>query len=162
MKGFTYTNKALNNRLLSVVDLIYAGKIMNAVAQWDTGATSSCISSKVVHNLGLKAPFTTVEMLTPAGSKMVNCYYIDIVLPNDIFVKNVQVFETDIGKQNIDALIGMNVILTGDFAVSNYEGKTAFTFRSPSQAKIDFVREAELADLRIRVGTHGRGIRKHK
>lgn len=35
----------------------------------------------------------------------------------------------------------MDVIGLGDFAVSNYRGKTTFTFRVPSLEEIDFVDE---------------------
>jgi len=38
-----------------------------------------------------------------------------------------------------DALIGMDIIGRGDFAISNFEGKTAFTYRTPSVAKTDYV-----------------------
>jgi hypothetical protein len=38
-------------------------------------------------------------------------------------------------------LIGMDVINYGDFAISNYNGKTTFSFRMPSLMKIDFCKE---------------------
>ena len=37
--------------------------------------------------------------------------------------------------------IGMDIISQGDFAVSNFNGTTVFTFRPPSKATIDFVKE---------------------
>ena len=40
-----------------------------------------------------------------------------------------------------DALIGMNIIAQGDFAVSNYKGITVFSFRMPSLACLDFVKD---------------------
>ena len=39
----------------------------------------------------------------------------------------------------------MNIINTGDFAVTNVRGRTKFTFRVPSQADIDFVAEDSAA-----------------
>jgi hypothetical protein len=39
-----------------------------------------------------------------------------------------------------DMLIGMDVINLGDFAVTNYNGRTMFSFRMPSADRIDFVR----------------------
>ena len=42
-----------------------------------------------------------------------------------------------------EILIGMDIIGTGDFAVSNYDNKTTFSFRWPSISKIDFVKEVE-------------------
>ena len=35
----------------------------------------------------------------------------------------------------------MDIIGTGDFAVTNLDGKTVFTFRIPSAERIDFVKE---------------------
>ena len=37
----------------------------------------------------------------------------------------------------------MDVITQGDFAVSNWDGRTAFSFRVPSRGEIDFVRDDE-------------------
>ncbi len=44
-----------------------------------------------------------------------------------------------------DVLIGMDVITQGDFAITNKDGKTTFSFRSPSLAKIDFGQSPETA-----------------
>ena len=41
----------------------------------------------------------------------------------------------------IDALIGMDILGMGDFAVTHYGGKTTFSFCSPSRREIDFVTE---------------------
>ena len=41
-----------------------------------------------------------------------------------------------------DVLIGMDIITKGDFAITNPDGTTKFSFRIPSQADIDFVRES--------------------
>lgn len=46
----------------------------------------------------------------------------------------------------------------GDFAVSNYDNKSAFTFRTPSIQKINYVLETRVSNL---IGNmHGNG--KHK
>lgn len=51
-------------------------------------------------------------------------------------VNDVQVCDTDIGKQGLEMLIGMDIITLGDFSVSNYNDKTVFTFRVPSKEKM--------------------------
>jgi len=43
---------------------------------------------------------------------------------------------------DVDVLIGMDIISQGDLAVTNFMGKTAFSFRIPSLECIDFVRSA--------------------
>ena len=40
-----------------------------------------------------------------------------------------------------EVLIGMDIISLGDFAVTNLNNKTWFTFRMPSVARLDFVKE---------------------
>ena len=41
-----------------------------------------------------------------------------------------------------DVLIGMDVITQGDFAVTNREGRTVFSFRVPSLIHLDFGRQS--------------------
>lgn len=42
---------------------------------------------------------------------------------------------------NFGIIIGMDVISHGDFSVTNQNDKTCFSFRFPSQRKVDFVKE---------------------
>ena len=42
-----------------------------------------------------------------------------------------------------DIIIGMDIINRGDFAVSNKNGATAFSFRIPSVEDFDFVKADE-------------------
>lgn len=65
-------------------------------------------------------------------------YFIDIVLNNEVVFTNWAVMGSKIGEQGIDVLIGMDVISKGDFAISNYNGKTQFSFRIPSQNDVDY------------------------
>ena len=48
-------------------------------------------------------------------------------------------------------LIGMNIINLGDFSVSNYQGKTVFSFRVPSAGCTDYVAMAN-AHTPVKVG----------
>ena len=47
-----------------------------------------------------------------------------------------------------DVLIGMDIIGTGDFAVTNLNGLTKFSFRVPSLEHIDFVADATSTESR--------------
>ena len=38
-----------------------------------------------------------------------------------------------------DVLIGMDIMKIGDFAVTNHNGRTVFSFKVPSMESIDFV-----------------------
>lgn len=137
--AFTTFCSGLSNKLINEAKIRYNGKEFHTdKAQWDTGATRTCISKKVVQELGL-VPIGLENIRTPSGCKTVNKYLVDIVLRNDVTVTDVQVFDSEIGNQGIDVLIGMDIISLGDFAVSNYNGKTQFSFRMPSQANTDYV-----------------------
>jgi hypothetical protein len=41
----------------------------------------------------------------------------------------------------VDMLIGMDMITEGDFIISNYAGRTVFTFRMPSAHSFDFLED---------------------
>jgi preprotein translocase subunit SecA len=41
-------------------------------------------------------------------------------------------------------LIGMDIIGLGDFVVTNFNGKTMFSFRMPSMASMDFCKNSYL------------------
>lgn len=55
---------------------------------------------------------------------------------------NWSVMGSKISEQGIDVLIGMDVISKNDFAISNYNGKTQFSFRIPSQNDVDYKAES--------------------
>ena len=52
---------------------------------------------------------------------------------------------TDGNILGTDVLIGMDIINTGDFAVTNVDGKTCMSFQMPSIRRIDFVKEIQRA-----------------
>jgi len=56
-------------------------------------------------------------------------------------VSGVLVAEGIIGG-GVDAIIGMDVICKGDFAITNVNGETRMSFRYPSVGTIDYVVEA--------------------
>lgn len=103
---------------------------------WDTGATCSVITKNVVDALELK-PVSVSKAHTPQGTYEAYVYYIDLYLPNSVRFPKLLVMEGQ--PADCDILIGMDVIGSGDFAVSNYNLQTTFTYRYPSCAKIDFV-----------------------
>ncbi|MCD8297491.1 MAG: SEC-C domain-containing protein [Prevotella sp.] len=111
-------------------------------ALWDTGATGSVISSKVVAELGLK-PICLTRVFTASSNVgvIVNVYQINIMLPNKVGMAYLRVTEGSLSK-NTDVLIGMDIISQGDFAITHSGGDTTFTFQIPSTHDIDFVKEA--------------------
>jgi predicted aspartyl protease len=115
-------------------------------AIWDTGASGTVITRKVVGDLGLK-PITMKQVSTASGIEMSNVYLVNVLLPNKVGFSNIHVTE---GKlTGIDALIGMDIISNGDFSISNYQGITTFSFRVPSCACIDFVEQSKAAQTYV-------------
>lgn len=106
-------------------------------AIWDTGATNSVISKTVANECGLK-PITMVKVNTAGGTFYQNVYVVNLFFPNKVNFINIHVTEGNIS--NADILIGMDIIGGGDFAVSNYNGKTIFTYRHPSVEDLDFAK----------------------
>ena len=104
---------------------------------WDTGATISAISRRVATDLDL--PTEALIPVQHAGgvSEDVPQHYVNIHLPKNVVVVGRQVAQLPL--TNHDVIVGMDIISQGDFAVSNFDGKTTFTFRLPSVEEIDFV-----------------------
>ena len=110
-------------------------------AIWDTGATNSVVSKKVINECNLKySGMTTVQSFS--GKTLANTYLVNIYLPNKVAFSEVRITEGEIGGI-ADVLIGMDIIIRGDFAVTNKDGKTIFSFRVPSIEHINFVEQAE-------------------
>jgi hypothetical protein len=71
------------------------------------------------------------------NTSIVDVAKISVILPNKVRVNEINAMICDL-NQNIDMLIGMNVIMLGDFSISNGEDKTLFSFAIPPfPTKID-------------------------
>ena len=110
-------------------------------AIWDTGATNSVITQAVVDACGLIAT-GMAEVHHVDGSSQVETYLVNIGLPNNVGYPGVRVTKGDLPDGD-DVLIGMDIITTGDFAVTNVNGTTVLSFRFPSIEHIDFVKESQ-------------------
>jgi hypothetical protein len=107
------------------------------VGIWDTGATNSAVTKRVIQDCGMKQ----IGMADVHGvgglKKRVPTYSADIHLLNGVTFIGLRVTEADL-IQGADALIGMDIIGQGDFAANCHDGKTSFTFRVPSCEEMDF------------------------
>lgn len=112
-------------------------------ALWDTGATHSVIGKNVVNTLRLKQE-GWIPIVHANGEDVAPVYHIALLLPNGTAWPLTNVAQTAL--TGFDILIGMDIINRGDFAVSNRNGKTMFSFRSPSMTDFDFQSELEPGD----------------
>jgi hypothetical protein len=104
-------------------------------AIWDTGATNSVITEKVVQECLLK-PIGMTEVHHVGGKGFREVFLVNVVLPNSVGISALRVTQGDIVGQ-AEVLIGMDIISRGDFTISNFNGTTWFSFRIPSVRHID-------------------------
>jgi len=109
----------------------------NFKALWDTGATDTVVSKKVVDALKLQ-PTGITGMVHADGKTTVNTHSVSIFLPNDVVISAIRVLECNL-PSDIDILIGMDIISKGDFAITSSNGKTKFSFQMPSTHDIEFI-----------------------
>ena len=106
-------------------------------AIWDTGAYGSVISPKVAEELGL-IPVGVKPIQTANGTYEAYAYVVDVMLPNRLVIRGVEVSESDL--KVCDALIGMDIISMGDMKVTN-KPTTKFIFRIPAEGDTPLVTE---------------------
>ena len=124
------------------------------LAVWDTGATNTVITARVAQDCGLK-PTGMAQVYHAGGKTITHTYLVNILLPNGVEVGQLRVTQGAVGGQ-ADILIGMDIIGQGDFAVTNKDHKTVFSFRIPSVERIDFVKNPYKEDPVKRSPTVGR------
>lgn len=107
-------------------------------AIWDTGATSSVITQRIVEACGLQ-PIGMCIVLGIHGEQETEVYLVNIYLPNSVGFHEVTVTKGNLPEGSGDMLIGMDIISSGDFSVTNVADTTVFSFRIPSLHHIDYV-----------------------
>lgn len=143
--AFTLKSKDISKRLITDIFInldkedIYKNRAWRGV--WDTGATRSAIDKRIVDELNLTS-VGKARLSTANGEKIVNTYRISMILPNEVIISNVLVSEVDLGE-DCDLLVGMDIISKGDFSITNKNGETVFSFRTPSIKEIDYVKESK-------------------
>jgi hypothetical protein len=105
-------------------------------AIWDTGATNTVLTQKVIDECALK-PIGMTLAHGVQGQHTTEVFLVSVGLLNGVGFSGVRVTK-GILAGGVDVLIGMDMITQGDFAITHHNGKTCFTFRCPSMEKIDF------------------------
>jgi len=117
------------------------GSVEQTSGIWDTGATGSAISKSLSQKLSL-IPIGQTRVKGVHGYKDgINVYAVKIVLNNQnvSFILPVTECEQLSDDDSCKFLIGMDVISSGDFAITNFQGQTVMTYRVPSIQQMDFV-----------------------
>ncbi len=110
-------------------------------ALYDTGATHSAITPRIVSDLKLPS-IGAMNVGVGGGRLPTTGHLVNIGLPNAVMFTMVRVASMAL-HQEIDVLVGMDILGLGDFAVTHHQGKTTFSFRMPSHEEIDFVKELQ-------------------
>jgi hypothetical protein len=114
-------------------------KTEQVIALWDTGATTSSISSGLAARLSLPA-IGMAQVQAAGGIHDSRLFSIDIIFPQPNFIIN-NVEATEFKDNGVfDVLIGMDIITLGDFSITNANMQTVFSYRIPPDAfHIDYV-----------------------
>lgn len=129
----------------SPLDGEHPPQLKSFAAIWDTGATATVITQKVVDACGLQPTgMTMVRGVNSMGQS--ETYLVSIMLPHGVGFPQVKVTKGNLGD-DLDVLIGMDIITQGDFSITN-KGRSIFSFRVPSETRIDFVKESNEKQLK--------------
>lgn len=152
-KSYTQEYKGLANALREKVVIsantnVYPNsKYGEYICVFDTGATSSAINTKIARECNL-TPITKARVSTAGGVKIQDVYLVDIKLPTGT-IQNVRATAME-EINGTDVLIGMDIITLGDFAITNVNNNTTFSFRIPSCETIDYVEQAHKLKKKIK------------
>ncbi|MFZ2635541.1 MAG: retropepsin-like aspartic protease [Rectinemataceae bacterium] len=128
-------------------------------ALWDTGASTTSVSTEFANRVGLQAiDFTKIH--GAGGVHDSRIFKIDLIIPGtQVRINDIEA--TEFVGNGFDMLIGMDIITLGDFSITNAGQQTMFSFRIPSDAfHIDYVamigsnREAKAAIERYKRKQH--------
>ncbi len=119
-------------------------------AIWDTGATGSVITAALAQRMNL-VPTGKTTIHGVNSTSEVDTYFVDISLPNRLFVPDILVSQGSFFGDKIDVLIGMNIIQLGDLAIANGMGRTFFSFAIPPFANpTDLLEKASKVNQKIK------------
>ena len=142
--ALSYQGQFIENCLKTSVKIAnpVSGDAVDTFGIWDTGATNSVITRATAVRLGLQ-PVQYTNVRGVHGEKTVPVYYVSITLNNQNITLKTRVSECErlSDTDDMGMLIGMNVITKGDLCITNFDGRTTLTFRTPSLEKIDYVKE---------------------
>jgi hypothetical protein len=141
-KGYEQSYPADINQIITEAKMLPPHKYNEAVIPysktvkilWDTGASKSCIRT----DLAEKYKFPIISSITVMGAGgpfLTNSYLMGLLLPNNIIISEIEVMGLH-NAQEIDMLIGMDIIKLGDFLVSTHNEQMYFSFQMPSMGGI--------------------------
>ena len=132
-----YKFNSIQKRIITPINIfntfVETQKQSTESALWDTGATISAITPKLVNDLGF-VPAGTMAISGITGALDVEFILATIQLPDGILRQNIKMAVCDF-SQNINIILGMDIITLGDFELLHGNNNTVFSFTSPPSEK---------------------------
>ena len=114
---------------------------VSARALIDTGASRSAVSNSFVQAAKLVS-YEKCTIRMARGEYISSVYFVDIMFPHKMLAGNIKAAEFS-GRHEFDFIIGMDILLMTDMAITNAKGATVLSLRSPPAGKhIDFTNES--------------------
>ena len=140
-QGFTKSYDCPRNKLITTANLFPITSFdkdlrnmpIEIKALWDTGATLTFIKPKLKEQLklGMVRTDSSAVIAGVGGKVKADFTYASILISPNFLIQYCQVYVADFPVDNVDIIIGMDIINMGDFVVCNAENKTAFSFVVP-------------------------------
>jgi predicted aspartyl protease len=140
-KALTYTFTGLVDSILTPIGIfsnVY-DEIMSypTNALWDTGAMFSVVSPAVVAKLNLDI-VDTIKIVGINGESLAKVAVASVCFPNKMVINDLRVAVCDLSPGN-EMILGMDAITQMDFAITNGNCQTQFSFAIPPfKTRIDF------------------------
>jgi hypothetical protein len=113
---------------------------LKARALVDTGASRSAICDTFAQAAKLIS-YEKCTIRMAKGEYISSIYTVNILFPHQVLMKNIKAAEFS-GKHDFDLIIGLDILLTSDMALTNAGGVTVLSLRSPpADEHIDFTRK---------------------
>lgn len=119
----------------NVAIIINNNRILNLKGMWDTGATTSCLDIKYLDVLNIKSTAST-EYSAIGIHGNTDLYQIDLLINDCMLIHNLRIASQDLSSNEIQFLIGMDIISLGDFSINTINNKTIGCFRYPTNHKL--------------------------
>lgn len=135
----------------------------------DTGATNTFVSTELATELALISVGITDTETAGGTNEKIKVYVADLSMwDGRVRFPKHKLFTANLTKQpGVEMLIGMDILIAGDLALTNQNGRTTVSFRVPSMTRIDFVSTANtinrFADMQAkRQANRAKGQKKKK
>lgn len=102
---------------------------VRVIAQVDTGASGTVVNPSIIQALqALPVSSTQISTPTTANPVTANVYDLALIIPNGITLPSVFAVESVLGGQNIQALIGRDVLQHGVLIYTGYINQFTLSF----------------------------------